>query len=93
MLVKKPSDLLLQLELTSQVTHRSGIIKELPLNFSGKIVPLHDHGRAETGRAVAQQHRERWMTSNSGQEPLGAPPRAFSAATLFTHPVSMVCDT
>ena len=48
MLVKIPSNLLLQLELTSQVTHRSCVIKELPLDFSGKIIPLHDHGRAET---------------------------------------------
>ena len=47
MLVKKPSNLLLQLELTSRVTHRSGVIKELPLDFSRKIIPLHDHGCAE----------------------------------------------
>jgi hypothetical protein len=47
MLVKKPSNLLLQFELTGRVTHRSGVIKELPLDFSRKIIPLHDHGCAE----------------------------------------------
>ena len=47
MLVKKPSNLLLQLELTIRVTHRSGVVKELPLDFSRKSIPLHDHGCAE----------------------------------------------
>ena len=47
MLVKESSNLLLQLELTSRATHRSGVIKELPLDFSRKIIPLHDHGCAE----------------------------------------------
>jgi hypothetical protein len=41
MLVKKPSNQLLQLELTGRVIHSSGILKELPLDFSRK-----DHSTA-----------------------------------------------
>jgi hypothetical protein len=43
MLVKKPGNQLLQLELTGRVIHRSSALKELPLDFSRKIIPLHDH--------------------------------------------------
>ena len=52
MLVKKPSNQLLQLELTGQVIHSSSILKELPLDFSRKIIPLHDHRRAKTPQHV-----------------------------------------
>ena len=48
MLVKKPGNQLLQLELTGRVIHRSSVLKELPLDFSRKIIPLHDHRRAKT---------------------------------------------
>ena len=41
MLVKKPGNQLLQLELTGRVLHRSSVLKELPLDFSRKIIPLH----------------------------------------------------
>jgi hypothetical protein len=50
MLVKKPGNQLLQLELTGRVIHRSSVLKELPLDFSRKIIPLHDHRRAKTSQ-------------------------------------------
>jgi hypothetical protein len=46
-LVKKPGNQLLQLELTGRVIHRCSVLKELPLDFSRKIIPLHDHRRAK----------------------------------------------
>jgi hypothetical protein len=52
MLVKKPSNQLLQLELTVRVIHSSGILKKLPLDFSRKFIPLHDHRRAKTPQHV-----------------------------------------
>src|ERR1700737_1629632 len=48
MLVKKPSNQLLQLELTGRGIHSRGLLNEFPLDFSRKIIPLHDHRRAHT---------------------------------------------
>ena len=49
-LVQKPGDLSSQLGRGQQLAHRSGGVKELPLEFRGDGVPLHDNGSAEASK-------------------------------------------
>jgi hypothetical protein len=49
-LVQKSSDLSSQLGRVQQLTHRSGSVKELPLEFRGYGVPLHDDRSAKTAK-------------------------------------------
>jgi hypothetical protein len=45
MLVKKASDLLLQLRRLARLTHSNGVFEKLPLDRSRQIIPLQERGR------------------------------------------------
>src|SRR4249920_2508940 len=45
--VKEAGNLLLQLRRVTRLAHGSCVVEKLPLDASGQVVPLHDHGRPE----------------------------------------------
>jgi hypothetical protein len=47
MLVKKASDLLLQLRHLARLTHWNGVFEKLPLDGSRELIPLQEYCRPE----------------------------------------------
>jgi hypothetical protein len=45
--VKKARDLLFQLRRLARLSHGNGVLEKLPLDRSGQIIPLQEHGRAK----------------------------------------------
>ena len=52
MLVQEAGNPLLEFELAGGIAHRCRIREKIPLDVGWKIVPLHDHSRAEAFQDV-----------------------------------------
>ncbi len=58
MFMKKSGNLLFQTEAPLGIAHGRSVIEEVPLYFSGEIVPLKDHRSAETAQNTFLSHQK-----------------------------------